>query len=107
MSIISLPIRRKKNIYNFSLSLYGALFFVIPSFSQEACATDYDSIVYDFPVFFTEPEWKEIPVVVHICYSDSLGGWFSEEYVEEAIADLNDDMAEAMISVTLEHIGYL
>ena len=49
---------------------------------------------------------NEIPVVVHIFYSDSLGWWFSEEYVEEAIADLNDDMAEAMISVTLEHIGY-
>lgn len=75
-------------------------------FGQDMCATEYDSIVYDFPSLFTEPEWKNIPVVVHICYSDSLGGWFSEEYVEEAIADLNDDMAEAMISVTLEHVGY-
>ena len=81
---------------------------LFPSFvlSQEFCGTAYDSIVYDFPVFFSEPEWKEIPVVVHICYSDSLGGWFSEEYVEQAIADLNDDMSEAMISVSLEYIGY-
>lgn len=29
-----------------------------------------------------------------------------EEYVEQAIADLNDDMSEAMISVSLEYIGY-
>lgn len=35
-----------------------------------------------------------------------FGGWFSEEYVEEAIADLNADMSEAMISVDLVHVGY-
>ena len=106
MSFFSIPIRGKKIYRELSLSLCGVLLFVIPTLGQEMCGTEYDSILYDFPVFFSEPQWREIPVAVHICYSDSLGGWFSEDYIEDAISDLNDDMAEAMISVTLEYIGY-
>ena len=51
------------------------VFCLLPLFlsAQEICGTSYDSVVYNLPTFFTEPEWKEIPVVVHICYSDSLG----------------------------------
>jgi hypothetical protein len=83
-------------------------FFFFPwvVFSQDVCGTSYDSSLYLFPSSRISNEWKEIPVAVHICYSDSLGGWFSEEYVEEAIADLNADMSEAMISVDLVHVGY-
>ena len=102
----------KSRMYSFlkrvlSLSLSICSFsFCHSTNAQEICATAYDSIVYEFPSSFVSPEWLDIPVVVHVCYSDSLGGWFSEEYVEEAIASLNADMEEAMISVTLVHVGY-
>ena len=77
--------------------------------AQDFCATEYDpKAVQPSQVGFqrTTYEWKTIPVVVHIIYSDSLGGWFSEQYVEEAIEDLDADMEEAMIDIELIHIGY-
>jgi len=77
--------------------------------AQDFCSTEYDPNAIQPKHMGFERDvygWKTIPVVVHILYSDSLGGWFSEEYVEEAIEDLDQDMAEAMISVELIDITY-
>jgi hypothetical protein len=50
--------------------------------------------------------WKNIRVVVTV-HHDSLGdGWMSEEYVEEAIADLNEQFEEYMFTFELVTIQY-
>ena len=51
--------------------------------------------------------WKTIPTVVHIVYHDSIpNSWFSEEYVQEAMDDVNVQFANAFIQFDLQTISY-
>jgi hypothetical protein len=89
--------------------LFLSVLAYIISTGQEFCATPYETNqIQPREVGFERgmTEWKTIPMVVHVCYSDSLGGWFSEEYVQEAVDNLNLYMAEAMIQADLVHVGY-
>lgn len=77
------------------------------------CATEYDPTALEpYQVNFQPPVnrtlgWKTIPTVIHIVYHDSVpNSWFSEDYVNEAMADVNIEFAEASIEFDLQAINY-
>lgn len=85
------------------------VWFLFPALisAQDLCGTLYDSTVYNFPMNRVLSDWKDINVVVHVCWSDSFpDSYFSEAYVEQAIDLLNDDMYEASIGINLVGIDY-
>jgi len=83
------------------------------SFSQDFCGTQYDpAAIEPHHVNFQIPSdrtlgWKTIPCVVHIVYSDSIeNSYFSEGYVDSAIAHVNDHYSSASIQFDLLDIDY-
>lgn len=77
------------------------------------CATEYDSSAvepYQINYRLTPNRtlgWKTIPTVVHIVYHDSVpNSWFSEGYVDTAMAAVNENFAEAYIQFDVLDIDY-
>ena len=80
---------------------------------QSYCGTEYDpSAIEPHHVNFRRSnnrtvDWKTIPTVVHIVYNDSIpNSWFSEGYVDTAIAAVNYYFEQAYIQFDLQDIDY-
>ena len=98
----------------FLITLSIALCSIVTHAQYESfCATSYDPLAIEpHQVNFKLPAsrtvgWKTIPTVVHIVYHDSIeNSYFSEGYVDTAMASVNYYFEEAFIQFDVLDIDY-